>query len=193
MRKNKKGEIIAATVQLVAQRGVNGASIRRIAEVAGVTEGALYRHFRSKEDLCQQAYCHIVSDMIAAKEEIAASKVDVKTKFEDWVRVSYEYFDRYPDAFTYVVLIPHDFPSDLEHVISRQSNLLSQVIAELASFPDDAMRSLGMGVSHFTGVMLNVPRLINEGVLERPATRYTSEVVGAIWRMFAIDKSPRKN
>ncbi|MGY8826794.1 MAG: TetR/AcrR family transcriptional regulator [Candidatus Latescibacterota bacterium] len=193
MRKNKKGEIIAATVQLVAQRGVNGASIRRIAEVAGVTEGALYRHFRSKEDLCQQAYCHIVSDMIAAKEEIAASKVDVKTKFEDWVRVSYEYFDRYPDAFTYVVLIPHDFSSDLEHVISRQSNLLSQVIAELASFPDDAMRSLGMGVSHFTGVMLNVPRLINEGVLERPATRYTSEVVGAIWRMFAIDKSPRKN
>lgn len=193
MRKNKKGEIIAATVQLVAQRGVNGASIRRIAEVAGVTEGALYRHFRSKEDLCQQAYCHIVSDMIAAKEEIAASKVDVKTKFEDWVRVSYEYFDRYPDAFTYVVLIPHDFPSDLEHVISRQSNLLSQVIAELASFPDDAMRSLGMGVSHFTGVMLNVPRLINEGVLERPATRYTDEVVGAIWRMFAIDKSPRKN
>ena len=188
MRKNKKGEIIAATVQLVAQRGVNGASIRRIAEVAGVTEGALYRHFDSKEDLCQQAYCHIVSDMIAAKEEIAASEAAAKDKFARWVRVSYEYFDRYPDAFTYVVLIPHDFPSELEHVITSQSKLLSQVIAELANFPDAAMRSLEMGVCHFTGVMLNVPRLINEGVLAGPATRYTDEVVGAIWRMFAIDE-----
>ena len=36
--------------------------------------------------------------------------------------------------------------------------------------------------------MLNVPRLINEGVLAGPATRYTDEVVGAIWRMFAIDE-----
>jgi AcrR family transcriptional regulator len=186
MRKNKKGDIIAATVQLVAQKGVTGASIRRIAEVAGVTEGALYRHFSSKEDLCQQAYCHIVSDMIAAKEEIAASDVGVRAKFEEWVRVSYTYFDRYPDAFTYVVLIPHDFPDGLKHVTTRQSNLLAEIIAELPHFPDTAMRTIDIAVCHFTGVMLNVPRLINEGVLERPASSYTDEVIGAILRMFDI-------
>ena len=113
MRKNKKGEIVAATVRLVAQRGVIGTSIRQIAEMAGVTEGAIYRHFISKEDLCQQTYCHIVAEMIAAKEQITESKEPIRAKFREWVKVSYEYFDRFPDAFTYVVLITHDLPEGL--------------------------------------------------------------------------------
>ena len=54
-RKNRRQEIVAATVRLVARQGVTGASIRQIASEAGVTEGALYRHFENKDDLCQQA------------------------------------------------------------------------------------------------------------------------------------------
>ena len=187
MRKNKKGEIIAATVRLVAQQGVNGTSIRQIAERAGVTEGALYRHFASKEDLCQQAYCHVVSEMITAKEVITQSKKSIRAKFREWVKVSYEYFDRFPDAFTYVVLIPHDFPEGLDQVTTRQSKLLAEIIEQLPSVPDGAMRSADVAVCHFTGVMLNVPRLINDGTLNGPASEYTDEVVGAIWRMFKME------
>lgn len=180
--------MIAATVRLVAQQGVNGTSIRQIAEKAGVTEGALYRHFTSKEDLCQQAYCHVVSEMITAKEQISNSKKSIRSKFREWVRVSYEYFDRFPDAFTYVVLIPHDFPEGLDHITTRQSRLLADIVGQLPSVPDVAMRSAEVAVCHFTGVMLNVPRLINEGTLQGPASGYTDEVVGAIWRMFKLEE-----
>ena len=188
MRKNKKGEIVAATVRLVAQKGVNGTSIRQIAKLAGVTEGAIYRHFTSKEDLCQQAYCHFVAEMLAAKEQITESKESIRTKFHEWVKVSYEYFDRFPDAFTYVVLIPHDLPEGLHHLATRQSKLLAEIVAELPSVPNDAMRFAEVAVCHFTGVMLNVPRLINEGVLHGSAMDYTDEVVEAIWRMFKLEE-----
>ena len=50
MRKNKKNEIVTATVHLMARQGVNGTSVRQIATAAGVTEGALYRHFKGNED-----------------------------------------------------------------------------------------------------------------------------------------------
>lgn len=188
MRKNKKGDIIAATVRLVAQQGVNGTSIRQIAENAGVTEGALYRHFINKEDLCQQAYCQVVTEMITTKESISESSKSIRAKFREWVKVSYEYFDRFPDAFTYVVLISHDFPEGLDHVTSRQSNLLAEIVEQLPSIPNAAMRSAEVAVCHFTGVMLNVPRLINEGALKGPASGYTDEVVGAIWRMFKMEE-----
>jgi AcrR family transcriptional regulator len=188
MRKNKKNDIIAATVSLVAQQGVDGTSIRQIAENAGVTEGALYRHFIGKEDLCQQAYCQVVKEMISAKEKISRSRKSIRSKFREWVKVSYEYFDRFPDAFTYVVLIPHDFPEGLDPVTSRQSSLLTEIVAQLPSVPDPAMSSVEVAVCHFTGVMLNVPRLINEGALEGPASRYTDEVVGAIWRIFKLER-----
>ena len=40
----------------------------------------------------------------------------------------------------------------------------------------------------FIGVMLNVPRLINEGALKGPVSSYTDEVFGAIWRIFEMEE-----
>ena len=54
-RKNRRAEIVEATIRLVARQGVTGASIRQIASEAGVTEGALYRHFESKDELVCEA------------------------------------------------------------------------------------------------------------------------------------------
>ncbi|MBU08792.1 MAG: hypothetical protein CME13_12585 [Gemmatimonadetes bacterium] len=39
-RKNRRGEIVDATIRFAAKQGVSGASIRQIASEAGVTEGA---------------------------------------------------------------------------------------------------------------------------------------------------------
>ena len=188
MRKNKKDDIIAATIRLVAQKGVNASTIRQISEEAGVTEGALYRHFASKEDLCQQVYCQIVAEMAAAKERILASQVPMREKFYEYVRVSYEYFDRYSDAFTYVVLTEHDFPEDQRDITTRQGRILMQMIGPIGLARKPVPMTPEVALSHFTGVMLNIPRLINEAVLEGPASRYTDEVAATLLRIFQLDK-----
>ena len=43
-----------------------------------------------------------------------------------------------------------------------------------------------LALSHFSGILLNVPRLINEGSLPRPALQYTDEVKRAIYRVFDL-------
>jgi hypothetical protein len=40
-----------------------------------------------------------------------------------------------------------------------------------------------VALSHFAGVLLNVPRLINEGALKGPASAYTEEVSDVAWRI----------
>ena len=187
MRKNKREDIVAAAIRLAAQKGMN-ATVRQIAEAAGVTEGALYRHFASKEDLCCQAYCQIVEEMAGAKEEIIASRQPMRDKLYEWVRVSYDYFDLYPHAFIYVLLTSHDFPQDQQEITRRQGRLLMQMVGPMAEklHPDPMTPVEAM--SHFTGVMLNVPRLIYENSLPGPAAHYTDRVVKVIWRIFQLDK-----
>ena len=186
MRKSKKTDLITAVIHLVAHKGVKAATVRQIAEAAGVTEGAVYRHFTSKEDLCQQAYYQIVAEMAAAKEQIAASSAPLADKLREWVRVSYEYFDHYPEAFTYILLTTHDLPDDPEGISTRQGRLLLQMIetvpltGALATMPPE------MALCLFTGVLLNVPRMINAGVLKAPASQYTEQVAVAIWRIFGL-------
>ena len=44
-------EIVANCLRLFARRGIHGTSIAEIAEASGLTKGAIYWHFESKEDL----------------------------------------------------------------------------------------------------------------------------------------------
>jgi AcrR family transcriptional regulator len=182
MRKNKKQEIVSATVRLVARQGVNGTSIRQIATAAGVTEGALYRHFKGKDDLCQQAYFTIVADMASRKEKIATSDLPIEEKIREWIRVSYDYYDQFPDAFAYVFFTDHAFPESWREITTRQSRIFRHIIQQIEPERDKAELLL----CHFTGVLLNVPRLIMEGVLPRPALGYTDEVATAIYRIFGL-------
>lgn len=44
-------DILRAALELFVERGIDGTSISDIARAAGVAQGALYRHFKSKEAL----------------------------------------------------------------------------------------------------------------------------------------------
>lgn len=46
---SRKEQILDGTFKLVQDRGIGGLTVRLIAEEVGVTEGALYRHYPSKE------------------------------------------------------------------------------------------------------------------------------------------------
>jgi len=53
---------MAAAIDCFAHHGYQGTSIDRIARAAGVTKGALYYHFRDKEDLLFEAVKNRIGD-----------------------------------------------------------------------------------------------------------------------------------
>ncbi|MCL5734310.1 MAG: TetR/AcrR family transcriptional regulator [Actinobacteria bacterium] len=53
---DRKQQIIRATRELVAKYGIQGTSLARIAGAVGVTDAALYKYFRSKDDMLLAAY-----------------------------------------------------------------------------------------------------------------------------------------
>jgi AcrR family transcriptional regulator len=188
-RQNKKQDLIDATVRLVAKNGVRGTTVRSIAREAGVTEAALYRHYASKAELCLDVYTRIVTDMIRAKEAIAFSDAPVRDKLREWVRVSYEFFDRHADAFTFVLLTPHDFSEAEREVPTRQGEIFVEMVKQAQAEGQIRPVAAELALSHFSGVMLSVSRLINEGVLDGPASKYTDDVADAIWRMLEPEPS----
>jgi AcrR family transcriptional regulator len=188
-RRNRRDELVAAAVRLAARQGVHSASVRDIASEAGVTEGALYRHFDSKDDLCQQAYQQIVAEMVAEKEQIVrATHLPLCQRLSQWIRLSYEYFDGYPEAFTYVLLTPYDFAES--DITRRQGRLLTELLTAASRGGEFPESDPVLAMCHFSGIMLNVPRLINEGILEGPATRYVEDVTKAVCSVFGLTPQP---
>lgn len=59
----RREALIAATLSLIAEQGVRGATVRAIAARAQVTQGMIRHHFSSKEDLITAAYEHHMNQM----------------------------------------------------------------------------------------------------------------------------------
>jgi AcrR family transcriptional regulator len=50
-RERTRAALVDAAAEVFAKRGFNGASLDEIAETAGYTRGAIYKHFEGKDDL----------------------------------------------------------------------------------------------------------------------------------------------
>ena len=68
-----RGDLLAAAERLIAERGFAEASLADIATVAGVSKGAIYHHFQSKEDLLLALLDERFAERIAAVARIAAA------------------------------------------------------------------------------------------------------------------------
>lgn len=62
-----------AVVELVAERGIHGTSMSRVAERAGVATGTAYVHYESKEDLLVAAFVEVKSRL----GEVATEDLDL--------------------------------------------------------------------------------------------------------------------
>lgn len=51
--------IISATITAVRQYGIEGVRIQNISDLAGITPGAVYRHFKGKEDLLTECFIYV--------------------------------------------------------------------------------------------------------------------------------------
>lgn len=56
-------QLMLAALDVFYCRGVSRASLNEIAQTAGVTRGALYWHFKDKEDLFEAIFQHIFNEM----------------------------------------------------------------------------------------------------------------------------------
>lgn len=64
--------LLAQATRLFAERGFDRTSVQEIVEAAGVTKGALYHYFGSKDDLLHEVYARVLRMQTERLEEIAA-------------------------------------------------------------------------------------------------------------------------
>jgi AcrR family transcriptional regulator len=184
-RKSSKGDIIDAAIWLIAHEGMQAATIRAISQRAGITEGAVYRHFSSKIELFQDIYERLVLKMAEAKKRVAISNQPFREKLRQWVQVTYEFYDDHPEAFTFVLLTRHNLEKEVYH---RQGEIFMRMLQAAQRAGEAKSIRAPLALSHFTGVLLNVPRLINEGTLHGPAMQYIDDVTLAIHQVLLAKK-----
>jgi AcrR family transcriptional regulator len=96
-REKRRAQIVEAAVRVVAEHGVSGATVARIAAAAGVSEGTLYVHFTSREEMLMAALDRIFSrmaDLIDSSPETNAVDIlrDIARRHSEMMKTEREGF-----------------------------------------------------------------------------------------------------
>ena len=54
-----KTRILLATMKAVRQYGLEGVRVQNVSELAGISPGALYRYFESKEQMIEECFTYV--------------------------------------------------------------------------------------------------------------------------------------
>jgi AcrR family transcriptional regulator len=75
--------LLAGATKLFAMKGFDRTSVQEIVEAAGVTKGAMYHYFDSKDDLLYEIYARVLREQTAQLEKVAATGAPVRERLND--------------------------------------------------------------------------------------------------------------
>jgi AcrR family transcriptional regulator len=104
-----KDRIDQAAISLFISRGVDASTTKEIAAAAGISEGAIYRHYRSKDELAVSLFMGVHKRLSSLVEEAGANAGDIKAKAAAIVAAYCEVADENWSLFTFHILTLHRF------------------------------------------------------------------------------------
>lgn len=104
-----KERIDRAALRLFTEWGVAETSIRDIAQEAGVSQGAMYNHYASKEELASSLFLENYSRMGGELRDVAAREEGLEAKIRAMLRHTFEEFDRDWTLISYVYMTRHQY------------------------------------------------------------------------------------
>jgi AcrR family transcriptional regulator len=147
-----KPRIDKAAVELFVRVGVDAATTKEIAAAAGVSEGAIYRHYKSKDELALTLFMGVHRRLSSLVEAAAASAPDIRAKARAVVSAYCEVADENWPLFTFHLLSIHRFlpyyQEDGKDPVSMVEKLLkvAMVQAEIPPADPRVLAAMAIGI-----------------------------------------------
>lgn len=132
--RNAKPKIERAAIELFISEGIDAATTRQIAERAGVSEGALYRHYKGKEELAEALFMDVHDRMSRLLIEAALAGNDLRTRVFAIVNAYCDFADEDWEFCCYHLLFMNRF---LKQDIRREDDPVSLTEAMITDLMDN--------------------------------------------------------
>jgi AcrR family transcriptional regulator len=181
---SKRDELTTAALRLFAEKGIRGTSVRDIADAAGVTEGALYRHWTGKEVLAQSLFAECARMLYEHLEAAVADVAAPREQLCALTRGFLQFAETYPEAYEYVMARHHESVGELPPDQPLPKDVFVRVIEQGTAA--GAFRPLDphLGAAMMIGLLLRTIFFMQRGLIGASPEDVVAEVCGAVERIF---------
>ncbi|HWQ77234.1 MAG TPA: TetR/AcrR family transcriptional regulator [Anaerovoracaceae bacterium] len=118
-----RDDLIEKGLQLINSAGLEGFSLRKVADMCGVSHAAPYRHFKSREDLIYAITMSVSEKFTSAIEAVLkSSEGDYKRQIIEVGRLYVKFMMENPEHFKFIFLTNHHNPILLRNGIFIQDD-----------------------------------------------------------------------
>lgn len=138
-REAKKEEIILKAIEIFAKRGIDGTSMKDLAEYLGTTKSYFYFYFSSKDELVFSIQKYIMDSAISNLRNLKIRNISPVKKVEEWVNWHFNVLKEnktevdfmYQAMFSkYVLKTREKFREEFRNMHKLYVNLISDIIRE---------------------------------------------------------------
>lgn len=110
-KQSTKERIKSSALTLFVNKGIKETSIRDIVLAVGITEGAFYRHYKSKDELVINLFLEPYLELTSEIEQVLAQNDPFEQKLANIVKFLCGSIDNEPTLFQYLLITQHKYLS----------------------------------------------------------------------------------
>ena len=167
----RQEEIKQAVLDIIYTDGLKNLSTHNLAKRIGMSEGSIFRHFATKQDIILAIITDVEKDFIGQLKIVSASDEDPGTRLEKFICATIEYLTA-NKGITMLVFSEASHNNDaalktkLQKIFDNQKNLVSKIIHDGITagtwdnqIPVESLAMLYMGIP----VSLNIELILKGG------------------------------
>ncbi|MGE0734700.1 MAG: TetR/AcrR family transcriptional regulator [Alphaproteobacteria bacterium] len=152
-----------AALELFVEQGIAATSIRDIADKAGISLGAMYNHFPSKEDLAWHLFISGWTEMGHELRKCARKGKDLRDRLHAMIGYVFRRFDQDWLLVTYIYVSRHQHLKRVPSVRDNPYTIFRLVIAEAMRRSEIPRTNIELATSLVVGAIIQVTdsRILN--------------------------------
>ena len=187
-RGDTRARIEQAALSLFVEKGVAATSVRDIAAAVGLSDGALYRHYPSKDELVRRLFADGFGQFAETLERLAEGRTQARGKIAAMVGGFCALFDQDSVLFRFILLVQHD---QLQHVRPGMANPVESVRRVIAAGMEDGEIPPGdpdLATAMVMGIILQTATFRVYGRITRPLGQLAPVLSAACWKALRVDQ-----
>lgn len=191
--------LIDAAIHVCSERGLHAATTREIAEVAGVNEVTLFRHFGSKEKLIAALFEQVLATLSESLDETETDEQDLERNLSRYAQRHNELLTANEAFIRTIIGEAKRHPDQARKIMCEAGRAKRELLIEYLRAAQNAGTvrkdvELGPAVDAFTGMLLAgmLRRTSFKDYVDYTADEYLRTIVDLFIRGIAASPSPDK-
>ena len=170
-----------AAIRLFVEKGVTETSVRDIARAVDISEGALYRHYVSKDELVWAAFEHHYVEFAGRLEALAEREPTTRGKLAAMIRGFCHAHDENPTLFRFLLFVQHAQLNKLAPGTPTPVDAVRRVIERGIALKDIPQQQPDFATALVFGIVLQPVTFAAYGRLASKMEPMSERLVHAAW------------